>query len=127
MVTIGLFCMRCLSISLPAALVLLFLLLSFNAYACVLPLFGLPQAMMSDGCTAPQEQPVRQFCDTFTTLGLHAARGFQVTVYAQVISQLGTVAVTSLMSPSLWTPWTPGHPAQRLPQNVLVRTTVLRI
>ncbi|NGZ97152.1 MAG: hypothetical protein CV089_13720 [Nitrospira sp. WS110] len=57
--------------SLLAATVVVFLLaFSFNAYACVLPLSGTNDASMANGCSTPDEQPVRQFCDAFTTLGV---------------------------------------------------------
>jgi len=109
------------------ALVLLLLLFSFNAYACVLPLFGVPQAAMGGSCADPEDQPVRQFCDTFTTLGLHAASDFHLSVDTQVVSPAEAAPLTSLISPSAWIPNTQGYPAQRPPQDALVRTTVLRI
>lgn len=109
------------------ALVLLLLIFSFNAYACLLPLFGVPQAAMGGGCADQQDQPVRQFCDNFTTLGLHAASDFHHSVDAQGVSPADTVPLTWLMSLSTWTPLIQGYPAQRPPQDALVRTTVLRI
>ncbi len=121
--------MRRVSIVIVGALVLLFLLFSFNAYACLLPLFGVPQAAMGGGCADPQDQPVRQFCDTFTTLGLHAASDFHlsVSVDVQVVSPAEAAPLTSLISFSLRTPSIQGYPAQRPPQDALIRTTVLRI
>jgi hypothetical protein len=46
-------------------LVLLLLVLTFNAYACVLPLQG--QAAVD--CSSATEQPVREVCDAFLQLG----------------------------------------------------------
>jgi hypothetical protein len=46
-------------------LVLLLLVLTFNAYACLLPLQ--PQSEMD--CSSATEQPVRQTCDAFLQLG----------------------------------------------------------
>ncbi len=57
---------------LTLTLVLLFLGLSFNAYACLIPLFTAAAGAMEAGCPAPEEQPARQFCDAFTTLGVQA-------------------------------------------------------
>lgn len=73
---------------LAGSIVVLFLALSFNAYACVLPLFGVPKAAMGSGCADPQDQPVRQFCDTFTTLGLQTASDYHpsVEIDMQVVS-----------------------------------------
>lgn len=54
-----------------AVTVVVFLLaFSFNAYACLLPLSGTTDASMANGCSTPDEQPVRQLCDAFTTLGV---------------------------------------------------------
>src|SRR5215217_9582513 len=48
-----------------AFLALLLLVLTFNAYACVLPLQ--PESAMD--CSSATEQPVRQTCDAFLELG----------------------------------------------------------
>jgi len=109
------------------SLVLLLLIFSFNAYACLLPLFGLPQAAMGGSCADPQDQPVRQFCDTFTTLGLHAASDFHHSVDAQVVYPAEAIPLAWLMSLFTRTPHLQGYPAQKPPQDALVRTTVLRI
>jgi hypothetical protein len=119
--------MRRMRVIFAGALVLLLLIFSFNAYACLLPLFGVPQAAMGGSCADPQDQPVRQFCDTFTTLGLHAASDFHLSVDVQVVSPTEAAPLTSLISFSLRTPSIQGYPAQRPPQDALIRTTVLRI
>ncbi|HEU4683950.1 MAG TPA: hypothetical protein VFS39_05565 [Nitrospira sp.] len=46
-------------------LVSLLLVLTFNAYACVLPLQSAPAV----DCSSADEQPLRQACDAFLTLG----------------------------------------------------------
>jgi len=58
--------------SMAVALVLLFFVLSFNAYACLVPLNGASPAGMQNGCPDAQDQPVRQICDSFKTLGIQA-------------------------------------------------------
>ena len=54
-------------------LVVLLLLLTFNAYACVLPL---PSSSVQMNCSShadePVQQTVRQTCDAFLELGPHA-------------------------------------------------------
>lgn len=45
-----------------------FLVLSFNAYACLVPLPGASDAPMARDCSTPDQQPARQFCDAFKTL-----------------------------------------------------------
>lgn len=117
--------MRRLRVAFVATLVLLLVVFTFNAYACLLPLF-LPQAAMTCGDT--QEEPVRQFCDSFTTLGFQPGSDFQVSVDAQAASPANVTLVDSLIGLSISTPGiNQGYPAQKPPQDALVRTTVLRI
>src|SRR5713101_2854112 len=52
------------------ALAVVYLLLSFNAYACLLPLYGGAQAATGSDCAMPQEQPGRDVCDAFKALGV---------------------------------------------------------
>lgn len=53
-------------------LIALFLAFSFNAYACVVPIYtDMPVTQESD-CTMPGEEPVTQFCDGFKTLAIQA-------------------------------------------------------
>ena len=54
-----------------AFLVLLLVILTFNAYACLLPLQ--PQSM---DCSSATEQPVRQTCDAFLQLGPQSHASF---------------------------------------------------
>ena len=56
-------------------LILLLLGVSFNAYACLLPLFGLNSGDMSGGCAQPNEESARKFCDTFKTGGVQTKPG----------------------------------------------------
>jgi len=52
------------------AIVVFLLAFSFNAYACLVPLSGTSDASMANGCSTPMEQPARQLCDAFKTLGV---------------------------------------------------------
>jgi hypothetical protein len=58
---------------LAATIVVFLLTFSFNAYACLLPLPGLTDTSMANGCSTPVEQPVRQLCDAFKTLGVESS------------------------------------------------------
>ena len=53
-------------------LVLLLLVLTFNAYACLLPLQ--PESAMD--CSSATEQPVRETCDAFLELGPQSHASF---------------------------------------------------
>ena len=50
----------------------LFLALSFNAYACLVPIFGPLQTTQKTDCAKPGQEPVSQFCDGFKTLALQS-------------------------------------------------------
>lgn len=112
---------------LAGTIVLLFLLLSFNAYACVLPLFGVPQAAMGAGCADPQDQPARQFCDAFKTLGIHnsahsfAAMDYQTSFPVDTAS-LGLFSDRTPQSSDRYC-----HPENGPPQDLLLKISVLRI
>lgn len=54
-------------------IVTLLLAFSFNAYACLLPIYGGVATPEGGSCSTSDEQSARQFCDTFKTLGMHAA------------------------------------------------------
>src|SRR5437879_12668547 len=58
-------------------LAVVYLLLSFNAYACLLPMSG--GAVMEKGsdCAKPQEQPAGRLCDAFKSLGVQTVPPFQ--------------------------------------------------
>jgi hypothetical protein len=50
----------------------LFLAFSFNAYACVVPVYPDVSHTQGHDCTMPGEEPVSQFCDGFKTLAVHS-------------------------------------------------------
>jgi len=53
-------------------LICLFLGLSFNAYACLVPIFEDSQATERTDCAKPGKEPVAQFCDGFKTLAVQS-------------------------------------------------------
>ena len=102
-------------------LALLLLLLTFNAYACVLPLQ--PQSAMD--CPSTAEQPVRQTCDAFLELGPHSQVPSHhslttINLEACVISQLPTAVF------DVFPPEQPPLGAES-PIHLSIPTTVLRI
>jgi hypothetical protein len=58
--------------SLHSLLASLLFVLTFNAYACLLPL----QAQSGMDCSSTTEQPVRRICDAFTELGPQSQTSF---------------------------------------------------
>jgi len=59
------------------ALAVVYILLSFNAYACLLPMSGGAMIEQGSDCAMPEEQPARQQCDAFKTLGVQTVPQFQ--------------------------------------------------
>ena len=46
----------------------LFLAFSFNAYACLVPIYGGMKVHQGSDCTKPGEEPASNFCDGFKTI-----------------------------------------------------------
>ena len=104
---------------LACTVVVLFFALSFNAYACLLPINGTTTGM---GCSSSDEQ---QFCDVFKTLGLECAEKFTLNSDCQTIRSEDTVSLpllTNLIT-HLWA----DHPTVGLPKDLLLEISVLRI
>lgn len=108
-------------------LVLLFLGLSFNAYACLVPLFGAADVAMGNGCSDPQEQPVRQFCDAFKTLGVQSATELQQTINCQLLCPEDVSWSSLLFHLAAQSNRLSEHPGDGPPQDILLKTAVLRI
>ncbi len=103
------------------ALVVLFFALSFNAYACLLPMNGSTAGM---GCSTSDEQ---QFCDTFKTLGLVSADKFPLNHDCQPIRSEDTVSVPLLINLISDRNLLSDHPTVGLPKDLLLEISVLRI
>ena len=112
---------------LTCTLVVLFFALSFNAYACLVPVNGVPAPVMANGCATPDEQPVYQFCDAFKTLGvqsadkLHPDSDYQ-TICSEDTASLALLAILTSPSSRL-----SDHPTVSPPQDLLLKISVLRI
>lgn len=98
----------------------LLVILTFNAYACLLPLQ--PESM---DCSSATEQPVRQTCDAFLQLGPQSLASFThelptINVEFDVAPQLST---------SVFLAYRTEHPPRGAdtPIHLSIPTTVLRI
>lgn len=114
---------------LSVTLVVLLLALSFNAYACVVPLFGTPDAAMGNGCATPDEQPVRQFCDAFKTLSVQSAAELPPPheIDCRTICSEDIALWSVLLSLPSHSRRLHEHPADGPPHDLLLKTSVLRI
>ncbi len=104
-----------------ASLVLLLLVLTFNAYACILPL----QSASAIDCSSATEQPVRQACDAFLELGPQSHPSFP-----QEASTLNVDFDVALQLPaSVFCVYRPEQPPRgaETPIHLSIPTTVLRI
>jgi hypothetical protein len=112
---------------LACTLVVLFFALSFNAYACLLPVNGVTPAAMDAGCATPEEQPVSQLCDAFKTLGVQSADKLPLNSDYQALCPEDTASLALrviLTSPSSRLS---DHPTVSPPQDLLLKISVLRI
>ena len=76
-----------------------YLLLSFNAYACLLPMSGGAVMKKGSDCAKPQEQPARQLCDAFKTLGVQTMPASQPVPDTHAQSLAYDLAATSILHP----------------------------
>jgi hypothetical protein len=108
-------------------LAVVYLLLSFNAYACLLPISG--GAVMEQGsdCAKPQEQPARQLCDAFKTLSIQTVPPFQPVSDTHAQGWAHDLTSTSILQPiaSLHRSVFNGPPLIRI--DILDLTSLLRI
>jgi hypothetical protein len=105
----------------------LFFALSFNAYACLLPVNGAPAAEMGNGCSTPDEQPVFQYCDAFKTLGVQSADKLHLNSDCQTICSQDTASLALLDIHTSPSRRLSDHPTVAPPQDLLLKISVLRI
>jgi len=109
------------------ALAVVYLLLSFNAYACLLPMSG--GAVMEKGsdCAKPDEQPARQLCDAFKSFGVQPVPPLQPLPDTHAQGLVHDLTSTSILQPmaSLHRTVFGGPPLIRV--DILNLTSILRI
>mgnify|MGYP001335416415 CR=1 FL=1 len=112
---------------LACTLIVLFLALSFNAYACLLPVNGVTAGAMGEGCSTPDEQPIYQFCDAFKTLGVQAADKLPLNSDYQALCPEDTASLALLVILTPYNSRSSDHPTVSPPQDLLLKISVLRI
>ena len=112
---------------LACALVVLFFTLSFNAYACLLPVNGVTAGAMGNGCATPDEQPVSQYCDAFTTLGVQSADTRHLDSDSQTTCSEDTASLALLVIHTSPSSRLSDHPTVAPPRDLLLKISVLRI
>lgn len=108
-------------------LIALFLSFSFNAYACLVPIFGSMKVSQGSDCTTPGEEPASQFCDGFKSLAVQSGPDISSSDLANLVLPRN---ISSLFSD----PVTTSHlfllsAKERLasPEDILVLISVFRI
>ena len=112
---------------LACTLVVLFFALSFNAYACLLPVNGVTAAAMGNTCSTPDEQPVSQYCDAFKTLGMQSVDKLSLNSDCQALCPEDTASLALLDTLTSHSSRLSDHPAVSPPQDLLLKISVLRI
>ena len=112
---------------LACTLVVLFFALSFNAYACLLPVNGVTAGAMGNGCSTPDEQPVSQYCDAFKTLGVQSADKLPLNSDCQTICSEDTASLALLVIHTSDSSRLSDHSTVGPPQDLLLKISVLRI
>ncbi len=103
----------------------LFFGFSFNAHACLVPVYAV--ASMGNGCAEPEQEPVRQFCDTFKFLGPQSVSDFPHPSPFHTLDAFSATPLTPSFPHSVMLVLAGLHVPRNAPLDVLSRTTVLRI
>lgn len=112
---------------LVGALLLLFVGLSFNAYACLLPVNGIPAVAMGNGCSTPDEQPIYQFCDAFKTISVQSADKLPLNTDSQALCPEDTGSLALLVILTSHSNRLSDRSAEGPPQDLLLKISILRI
>jgi hypothetical protein len=106
---------------LSTSLIFLLLILTFNAYACVLPL----QTSSNMDCPSTPDEPLRQTCDAFLEIGPHSK---QVSDQSSSITPLELAIASYPLNPEPTNYLSHRPPAiQNTGIHISIATTVLRI
>ena len=119
--------LRSLRPPLAVFLVFLFFALSFNAYACLLPVNGAKVAGMENGCSTQDEQPVSQYCDAFKTISVQSAGKLPLISDYQSLCPEDTASLAQLVSLTSHISRLSDHPVVGPPQDLLLKISVFRI
>jgi hypothetical protein len=108
-------------------LAIIYFLLAFNAYACLIPLYGGVQVADGSECAMPKEQPVRDACDAFKTIGVQTLSSVQPLPDSLFHVVAGDLLAVTILNPtgSLHHDVSVGPPL--LERDTLTLTSILRI
>ena len=104
--------------------IVLLLGVSTNAFACLVPLYGMQN--MEGGCPSANEQPPQVFCDVFKAgVPAHSNPIHSLAVHFSLplveLDSLALLCSTAVLTRDL------DSSADKRPQNIFFKTTILRI
>lgn len=108
-------------------LFVLFFVLSFNAYACLLPVNGATLAAMENRCSTPDVRPVYEFCDAFKTFDVQSADKLHLNSDFQTICSEDAASSAHLVILTSPSNRLSDHSTVGPPQDILLKISVLRI
>jgi hypothetical protein len=82
---------------------------------------------MGNGCSTPDEQPISQYCDAFTTLGVQSADTRHLNNDWQTICSEDTASLARLIIFPSHSSRLSDDPTVGPPQDLLLKISVLRI
>jgi len=111
---------------LASVIIFVYFTLAFNAYACLVPLYGGVQAKTGSDCSMPQEQPAREQCDVFKTVGIQGVPSMQP---AGDLAHALTVTLSALptQEPLISASVSMGSGPPVFTQDLFALTSVLRL
>jgi hypothetical protein len=118
--------MKIFSKILTVFLICLFVSLSFNAYACLIPIFGPLQTTAEADCAKPGQEPVSEFCDGFKTLALQSGADVPTPTFSLIVAGDNSSLGPPAAQPAEWVS-TSQHAELIFPQKRLTLLSVFRI
>ena len=111
---------------LASLIIFVYFTLAFNAYACLVPLYGNVDVTSGSDCSKPPDQPARQQCDAFKTLGIQGVPSVEPVshLYHTVTVTLSALPV---QKPLISTRVSGGSGPPIFFQDPLARALVLRL
>ena len=112
---------------LACTLVALFVVVTFNAHACLLPVNVVTVGAMGNTCSTPDEEPVSQSCDAFKTLSVQSADKLSFNSDFQALCPEDTASLALLVMRASDSSRLSDHPTVGPHKDLLLKISVLRI
>jgi hypothetical protein len=105
----------------------LFLSFSFNAYACLVPIYGGMKVSQGSDCTTPGEEPASQFCDGFKSLAVQSGSDISSSDFANFVLPRNIFLLYSDQVTTSHFFLLPAKERLASPEDILVLISVFRI